>query len=79
MRAFLVFLWIIAIIIYIFVRYWIAKQFYEVANLKGYYEKKYLWIPFMFFAGYLLIIALPSKNVSVVNKTKKVVEDLPEL
>ena len=45
------------------IRYIICKEFYAVANQKGYNDKKYFWYGFLFgLAGYLLVIALPNKN-----------------
>ena len=80
MKVFLVLLTIICIIVVIYIEYWIAKQFYEVARFKGYEEKKYLWIPFLFnFVGYLLVIALPSKSISVSSKKITTSDDLPGL
>lgn len=80
MEGFLVLLIIFSIIVGIYIDYWISKQFYEVARFKGYEEKKYLWIPFFFnIVGYLLVIALPSKSISVSSKKKDASNDLPEL
>ena len=79
-EGFLVLLIIICIIVGIYVDYWISKQFYEVARFKGYEEKKYLWISFFFnIVGYLLVIALPSKSISVSNNKKNTSDELPEL
>ena len=40
--------------------WYIAKQFEEVAQKKGYTDKKYFWICFcLSTVGYLLVIALP--------------------
>lgn len=50
----------------IWIDYLIAREFYRVANVKGFYEKKYLWIPFWLgMVGYLLVIALPTKRIEV--------------
>ena len=77
----IIFLGLIVCILIIYLWYWIAKQFYEVAVEKGYTDKKYLWIPFWFSViGYLLVVALPDrKNISNNANTSRVVDDLPEL
>lgn len=43
--------------------YMIAKEFAKAAADKGYTERKYFWYCFLFSViGYLLVIALPSKE-----------------
>lgn len=60
-----VILTIIAIIIALIIDYLLATEFYFAANAKGYYERKYLWICFVFgVIGYLLVIALPDRGNS---------------
>ena len=53
--------------------YFFANEFYNVAKEKGFYEKKYLWIAFIFsIFGYLLIIALPDrKTIKISDAYKK--------
>ncbi len=42
---------------------YIANCFYEIACMKGFYDKCYFWIPFFFgIAGYLLVVALPDRK-----------------
>lgn len=60
------FLWIVlalaGIIIALFVDYYLAECFYEVACEKGFLDTKYMWICFIFgVIGYLLVIALPDR------------------
>lgn len=56
--------------------YYLASEFYNVAKMKGYYEKKYLYISFIFtLVGYLLILSLPNKSDS----EKKKSLELPEI
>jgi len=58
-----IFLSILVLILWIAIDYYLATEFYKVLEMKGYSEKKYFWIAFLFsFAGYLLIIALPNKK-----------------
>lgn len=60
MEAFLI---VVISVIALAVLFYLANEFYKVAKEKGYYEKKYLWIAFLFsIIGYLLIIALPDRN-----------------
>ena len=54
---------ILLIIIVLVIWYYIATQFYEVAEEKGYSNKKYLWITFLLgIIGCLLVIALPDRK-----------------
>lgn len=60
----------------IFLLWCIAKQFYEVAQKKGHYDKKYFWFCFLLCViGYLLVIALPDRA----NTTHSANDDLPDL
>ena len=60
----------------LWVLWYMAKQFYEVAKAKGYYERKYLWICFwLTFMGYLLVIALPDRG----NISQTALDELPEI
>lgn len=67
---------LIACALILWIDYLIAKEFYFVAQAKGYYEKKYLWICFLLGAvGYLLVIALPNQP----NAQRETNDDLPAL
>ena len=67
---------LIGVCLVLWIDWYMAKQFYEVAKAKGYYERKYLWICFwMTFAGYLLVIALPDRG----NAVKEISDELPDL
>lgn len=58
----ILFVSIVACAIALWIDYLIAKEFYFAAQVKGYPEKKYLWICFFLgIAGYLLVIALPNR------------------
>ena len=67
---------VIGIIVGLIVDFYLAAQFCDAANDKGYDGSKYLWICFLFpFAGYLLVIALPDRgrtNKPANSKTVKV-------
>ena len=53
----------ISCIVAIVVNFYIATEFYQIAEMKGYPEGKYLWISFLFpLYGHLLVIALPDKS-----------------
>lgn len=61
-----VFISLVFLVIVLWVNYLISREFYRAANAKGFYEKKYLWIPFWLgVVGYLLVIALPTKRVEI--------------
>ena len=48
------------VILSIFINHLIAAAFYDIAQKKGHYEKRYYWISFWLgIVGYLLVIALP--------------------
>ena len=77
---------LVPLIIILIINNYIASQFQEVAEKKGYTETKYKWICFFFgIAGMLLVVALPDLKLrqSVSEKTipKKAVnnDELPDL
>lgn len=70
----IVYLLVLALVIVF--AYFMAKWFYEVAEEKGYHDKKYFWMCFLWGAvGIPLIIALPDRG----NGQQSAVNDLPEL
>ena len=69
---------IVGLLIVLSIDYLIAREFYRVAEMKGYTQKKYLWLPFLLGAvGYMLVIALPDRRTGQSNKAD--VDELPEL
>lgn len=59
----MVFLLIVIALLFV-LSYFIAKWFNEVAEEKGYYDNKYFWICFLLnLPGWLLVVALPDKNI----------------
>lgn len=51
---------VLAMVVAILLLYLIADEFYAVAKMKGYNEKKYFWFSFFFgIAGYILVASLP--------------------
>lgn len=70
---------VVGAILVIYIEYKLAWEFYHAAYLKGYSERKYLWICFFFnIVGYLLVIALPDRNASS-EKASFYDDELPEL
>lgn len=71
-------IWIAGIIALLAVHYFVAEEFFKIAAMKGWSQKKYrimalvLWI-----FGYLLIIALPDRAGA--SMTAVISDDLPEL
>lgn len=66
MEFIIVFLSILLLIGLILFQYSIAMEFYKIAIMKGYEDRKYLWMSFAFgIVGYLLVIALPNKDVFI--------------
>ena len=64
---------IFLLIVVLFIDYYLATCFYEVACEKGHIHKKYLYICFFFcFAGYLLVCSLPDRKTDSIQKPKKI-------
>ena len=58
------------------VSFFLAGQFFEVANAKGYTDKKYYWICFWLgLGGWILVCALPDRG----NAVAVVVDELREI
>ncbi len=72
--AFLGFLVLIGLVV---LDWFIAKEFYAIAEKKGHHEKKYFWWSFWCTGiGYSMVIALPDHG----GKTASVeVDELPDL
>ena len=76
MEAILIILYLIALGLLIWLDWYIAKQFEEAAQKKGYTQKKYFWMCFLLGAvGYLLVIALPDRG----NTQQAASDELPDL
>lgn len=53
-------------VILLVIQYFIAKEFYKIAVMKGFNETKYLVLPFLFsIFGMLLVVALPDRRQAV--------------
>ena len=67
---------ILGSVLVLWIWYLIAKEFYKIAQEKGYSEKKYLWLPFLLgVIGFMLVIALPDRG----NAPKVLNDELPDL
>lgn len=67
---------IIGCLLALIIDFYIATEFNAVAEQKGYYSAKYLWICFFLgIVGYLLVIALPDISMETQSATKKVAPD----
>lgn len=60
---------LVLLVVLLVVFYLIAREFQRVAEMKGYQSKKYFWICFFCgLAGYLLVIALPERGTTQVQR-----------
>ncbi len=59
------------------VSWFAAKEFYKIAEDKGYHGRKYFWWAFLLpVVGYLMIVAMPDRG----DEQRAIVnDDLPEL
>lgn len=79
------FIIIVVCVVLLVIQYFIAKEFYEIAVMKGFDETKYLVLPFLLgIAGMLLVIALPDRSRTVQSQASSQVqsqqdEALPQL
>ena len=72
----MILMYIIIFALWTWLAWYIATQFYEVAQAKGYQAHKYFWMPFCLgFVGYLLVIALPDRS----NSVQTISDELPDL
>lgn len=71
----------LAVIVLLGVHWFVAKEFYAAAVMKGWTEKKYLYLAFLLWiVGYILIVALPDRGADKLPAAGAVVsDDLPEL
>ena len=68
---------ILAVIAAFVISWFVAGEFYKIAEDKGYHERKYFWISFLLgFVGYLLVAAMPDRTVG---QTVVSNDELPEL
>ena len=77
LAAIVFFLVLLFILISMLIKYFIAREFYKISCIKGFDNKKYLWITFfMTFVGGLMVAALPNNNCS---GKKYIDSNLPDL
>ena len=73
-----VLIWCVIILIVLVAHYWAVIEFYNVAKMKGWSQKKYLIMAAcLWLVGYLLIIALPDRAGG--EMAAVISDDLPEL
>ena len=73
-----VLIWCVIILIVLVAHCWVVIEFYNVAKMKGWSQKKYLIMAAcLWLVGYLLIIALPDRAGG--EMTAVISDDLPEL
>ena len=66
-------------VILLVINWFVAKQFHEIAKMKGYPERKYLWWCFWLgVVGYLMVVALPNRGNMPSNAIINT-DELPEL
>ena len=72
---------VVALALYLWLDYLVAREFHRVACSKGFWEEKYFWISFFLgIIGHLLVIALPDRGLQNVFVSKDSSGDnLPEL
>lgn len=71
-------IYIVAVLALLVLHYFVAEEFYKVAQMKGWPQKKYRGIALgLWIIGYLLIIALPDRSNGAM--TAVISDDLPEL
>ena len=69
---------IILILLALVLDYFVAREFYKVAVMKGWAEQKYFFFAFFLtLIGYLLITALPDRGGAAAGSFDS--RDLPEL
>lgn len=75
MRVFLI---IAACLAFLVLDYFVAREFYMAASMKGWASKKYFFFAFFLtVVGYLLILALPDRGSISAGSFES--RDLPEL
>lgn len=68
--------YLLVLVIVIVLNYFISRWFYEIAEDKGYHDRKYFWICFWFgVIGYLLVAAMPDHG----NSRQDTIGKLPNL
>ena len=71
---------LISVLIWLVISSLIANQFYEIAKMKGYSERKYWHFCFWLgVPGYLIVIALPTKSKNPDERNTGIYNDLPKL
>lgn len=62
-----------AVVAYAALASYLANCFYDIACEKGFYERRYFWIPFLLgLVGYLMVVALPDRKKEKTEQSHKV-------
>ncbi|MDO4982808.1 MAG: hypothetical protein Q4E35_04545 [Eubacteriales bacterium] len=70
--------WLVIAVAVFAVHCFVAAEFFDVAKMKGWSQKKYLIMAILLWiVGYLLIVALPDRTGTSMNAV--ICDDLPEL
>lgn len=68
---------VLELLIALVISWFAAREFYKIAEDKGYHGRKYFWWAFLMpVVGYLLIVAMPDRGQDV---RAVVNDDLPDL
>ena len=71
-------LYFLSVVAFIVIDYFVAREFYMAAAMKGWSEKKYFWLAFcLLFVGYILVAALPDRGGRDMSSFNS--DDLPDL
>lgn len=63
MNGGVIFAIVISAIAFVVLSFFVAREFEDIAEMKGYYEKKYFWWTFLLGPiGMLMVVALPNLN-----------------
>lgn len=62
-----VWVYVVILIVALIIDYFIAKQFEDIAEEKGFSQKRNFWIPFFFgLVGWIMVAALPDRGKQTV-------------
>ena len=70
---------ILILVVVLVINWFAAKQFHEIAKMKGHPESKYLWWCFWLgMIGWLMEVALPNRE-NIPSSTVTAPDELPDL
>lgn len=72
--------YLLMLVLGIVIAWFAAKEFYEIATMKGYPEKKYFWWCFFVgLVGWPMVIALPDRASKTYESSTVDTNELPDL